>query len=249
MTETLQRLDEASFQRLRDNWQSVVDDVAEATHQAGRDPNTVQIIGVTKYVDANLTAALCEIGCQDLGENRPQVLWKKAEQMAPEALAAAGYANAAPRWHQIGHLQSNKVRRLLRHRPMIHSIDSQKLLDVVAQQSVDAGITTTCLLEVNISGEQAKTGMAIDDTRRCFDAGIPTGVQVDGLMAMASLHGGQDDAAAQFDRLRMLRDEFQEKYSRPLPTLSMGMSGDFPAAIAAGATMVRIGSRIFAGLM
>src|SRR6056297_1899052 len=168
--------------KLADNWAATVDDVRSATVDAGRDANDVTIVGVTKYVDEALTAGLVRCGCHDLGENRPQVLWRKAE-----AFAGADDLTAT-RWHAIGHLQTNKVRRVLRYGVTIHSIDSQRLLEAVARESLAATRVTNCLLEINISGDLSKTGLVPDVAmdllqRYCHAAGI----KITGLMAMAGL--------------------------------------------------------------
>ena len=112
------------LERIQDNWGLVREEVAAATAASGRTPDEVTVIGVTKYVDAAYTAMLIQAGCVDLGENRPQVLWSKAE--------SPGFPSNI-RWHMIGHLQTNKVRRLLRYQPLIHSVDSERLLGVIAK--------------------------------------------------------------------------------------------------------------------
>lgn len=230
--------------RLESNWQHVVEDVASACRDAARDPADVTIVGVTKYVDASMTAALHEIGCHHLGENRPQLLWRKAE-----ALAACG---KTPQWHQIGQLQTNKVRRLLRHVPIIHTIDRLNLLECVADESRKSELVTPCLIEVNISGDQNKSGLAVDQAASFIaESGLAEfeSVRWTGLMGMSGLNSDGRTARDQFAFLRVLRDRLQTDVGVQLPTLSMGMSGDFREAIAEGATIVRIGSRIFEGLM
>jgi pyridoxal phosphate enzyme (YggS family) len=231
--------DPATLQRLKQNWESVQNDVHEATRRSGRDPSSVTIIGVSKYVGSETTAALIQAGCHDLGESRPQVLWQKAESLS---------LNHDLRWHLIGHLQRNKIRRLLREQPIIHSVDSQRLLAALATESVAQNQQVSVLLEVNISGDDAKTGFAIDDMVSVIDQ-IPTaGVRVEGLMAMAGWGTDPQEARRQFARLRELREQLTTEPGLPLRELSMGMSGDFREAIAEGATMVRIGSRLFEGV-
>ncbi|EMI19760.1 putative pyridoxal phosphate-dependent enzyme [Rhodopirellula maiorica SM1] len=241
-------IDSHSQARLAENWQAVQQDVLSATTAANRPVDSVTIIGVTKYVDAETTLALVDAGCRILGENRPQVLWKKNEEVDfPDDV----------RWHLIGHLQRNKLRRSLPYRPMIHSVDSERLLTAIVEEAAGQQIPTKLLLEVNISGEEAKTGLMPQDLRPILESHLDskhtdtgTGVvEIVGLMAMAGW--GTDVAAArhQFAATRQLRDELQQQTGAALPELSMGMSGDFPAAIAEGATMVRIGSRLFEGLL
>lgn len=225
---------------LKRNWQAVMADVTAAANACGRDPTAITIIGVTKYVDEPLTAGLIQCGCCDLGENRPQLLSRKAEALTD---------GSSPTWHMIGHLQTNKVRRVLRYRPVIHSVDSQRLLDMIAQESERAKIQTECLLEVNISGDESKTGMTPEQIRDVLGASKSLSIQITGLMAMAGRGSDSETARQHFRQVRELRDELQDCFDHPLPQLSMGMSGDFGEAIKEGATMVRIGSRIFAGLL
>ena len=228
------------LERIQDNWGLVREEVAAATAAAGRTPDDVTVIGVTKYVDAEYTAKLIQAGCADLGENRPQVLWSKAE--------SPGFPSDI-RWHMIGHLQTNKVRRLLRYQPLIHSVDSERLLGVIAKESVAREVKTRVLLEVNISGDTEKTGMSATQLEELMQQPIPEGIEVVGLMAMAGLAADSGEIQRQFDAVRELRDHLVTASGLALPELSMGMSGDFQQAIRAGATMVRIGSRLFEGLL
>ena len=228
------------LERIQDNWGLVREEVAAATAESGRTPDEVTVIGVTKYVDAAYTAMLNQAGCADLGENRPQVLWSKAE--------SPGFPSNI-RWHMIGHLQTNKVRRLLRYQPLIHSVDSERLLGVIAKESVAREVKTRVLLEVNISGDAEKTGMSASQLEELMQQPIPEGIEVVGLMAMAGLAADSGQIQRQFDAVRELRDHLVTASGLALPELSMGMSGDFQQAIRAGATMVRIGSRLFEGLL
>ena len=181
-----------------------------------------------------------EAGCTNLGESRPQSLWQKAESLS---------LDPAVRWHLIGHLQRNKVRRTTRHQPIIHSIDSERLLAAVAEEATAQNRVLSVLLEVNISGDEAKTGIAASELAGILERSSLPGVRVVGLMAMAGWGTDSNDARRQFEQTRELRDRLQQTTGHALPELSMGMSGDFREAIAAGATMVRIGSRLFEGVI
>ncbi|TWU43749.1 Pyridoxal phosphate homeostasis protein [Novipirellula aureliae] len=224
--------------RLRQNWQTVRSEVAAAAVSANREPSAVQIIGVSKYVDAEATLALVEAGCNQLGENRPQLLWKKNEQIV--------FPNDI-RWHLIGHIQRNKLRRSLPFEPIIHSVDSPRLLAAIAAEAVAQSRVIKVLVEVNISGDEAKTGLSPEQVERLLLDRPQQGAQIIGMMAMAGWGSEREEAKIQFSQTRQLRDDLQKKHSLPLPELSMGMSGDFNEAIAEGATMVRIGSRLFEG--
>lgn len=242
-------------ERLEANWRTVVDEVNQATVASGRPADAVRIIGVTKYVDASLTEALVDVGCRDLGENRPQSLWAKADTIAGKDI----------RWHLIGHLQRNKLRRTLQYPVLIHSIDSARLLKSVsdeldspgenakpAQANVSAQANASAdadvLVEVNISGDETKTGMTTAQIRELFESLPYSHVNILGLMAMAGWGTDPGESRRQFAAVRELRDELAAEFGLPLTQLSMGMSGDFAEAIAEGATMVRIGSRIYEGL-
>jgi pyridoxal phosphate enzyme (YggS family) len=225
--------------RIRDNWHNVCDDVQRAACESGRTADAVQIVGVSKYVDAATTSMLVDAGCHCLGESRPQALWQKAERLA----------NHEIQWHMIGHLQRNKVRRLLKSCACIESVDSVRLLQAIAEESLLQDRVTRILLEVNISRDDAKTGLAPDQLAGLLESLPPAGIQVDGLMAMAGWGTEPREARKQFAETRQLRDRLVEQTGVALPQLSMGMSGDFREAIAEGATIVRIGSRLFTGVV
>lgn len=226
-------------EKIAANWAAVQSEVEAAANSAGRSNDTIKVVGVSKYVSCKQTRMLVEAGCNLLGESRPQVLWSKAE--------ADSFLETV-QWHLIGHLQRNKIRRLLRHPVVIESIDSVRVLDAVAEESTQLGLTTTVLLEVNISGDQKKTGFTTDELPRVMEQLPDKGVNIVGLMAMAGWGTDPLEARRQFEETRLLRDQLQQDSGHPLPELSMGMSGDFPAAIAEGATIVRIGSRLFEGI-
>lgn len=229
--------------QLSTNVQSIRARIAAAAERAGRRANAVRLIAVTKYVDPPLAQALIEIGERDLGESRPQELWRKVDALGPLA--------AQVRWHFIGHLQRNKLDRTLEHTTLLHSGDSLRLLTAVNDfgQSHTRRIPT--LIEVNISGDATKHGFkptelpALGETLEQL-----TNIEIRGLMGMSSLEGNQDDARREFASLRELRDQLRTAWpaSCGLDELSMGMSDDFEAAIEEGSTCVRIGSALFEGL-
>jgi pyridoxal phosphate enzyme (YggS family) len=227
---------------IADNVDRIRERIAASATRAGRDPAAIRLVAVTKYVDAATAALVLEAGCQDLGESRPQELWSKS--------AAAELASA--RWHLIGRLQRNKVRRTLPLVDLIHSIDSERLLAEIDAEAAQLDVPPRVLLEVNCSGESAKQGFAIDEVRRLAPSlGRFARVRVAGLMTMAPLEGDESAARATFAALRKLRDELapQAPPNVALEELSMGMSGDFESAIAEGATIVRIGSSLFEGVI
>lgn len=228
-------------QIVADNVARVRQRIHSAAALAGRDPTDIRLVAVSKYVDAPTAALLLDARCDELGESRPQELWQKAA--APELAAA--------RWHLVGRLQRNKIRRTLPLVELIHSVDSERLLRAIDEQAGQLELAPRLLLEVNCSGETAKQGFSPDDLRRT----LPTlenlaHARVTGLMTMAPLEGGLTAARASFAALRNLKDELsgQSPPNGGLSELSMGMSADFEAAIAEGATIVRVGSLLFEGL-
>lgn len=228
--------------RCRDNYAAVCDRVAEACRVAGRPVGDVTIVGVTKYVGSDVARLLVEAGCTNLAESRPQQLWEKA----------AALADVGPRWHLVGHLQRNKVRRTLPCVSLVHTLDGPRLLEALEAEAAAAGRTCDVLVEVNLTDDPGRSGAREADVPALVAAAAASpNVRLRGLMGMA---GHPDSAAADarrdFARLRDIRDRLAADL-RPgaLAELSMGMSGDFPAAIAEGATLVRIGSALFEGIV
>jgi len=229
-------------QQIAENVARVRERIAAAALAAGRSPEDVRLVAVTKYVGPAEAAALVAADCHVLGENRPQQLWEKA---AEPVLAGV-------HWHLIGHLQRNKVRRTLPLVEMIHSVDSLRLLQSIEQIADELNQKVKVLLEVNCSGDVEKHGLLPDDLRRLFSAlPILPHVEIRGLMTMAAREGGVATAARNFATLRQLRDLLAPKCPPEvaLKELSMGMSRDFEAAIREGATLVRIGSILFDGVL
>lgn len=228
-------------ERIARNLAEVRERIAAAAAASGRNVDDVSLVAVTKYVDAATTRLLVEAGCRDLGESRPQSLWDKA----------AALANCDVRWHMIGHLQRNKVRRTLPLVHLLHSGDSLRLLSEIDAEAAALAAPLSVLLEVNISGDSSKHGFAPTEMEPLL-AHLQSLRRLDirGLMAMAGLEGDAAQARRDFAALRELRDRLRTAWHGrfALDELSMGMSGDFEAAIAEGATIVRIGSALFEGV-
>jgi len=232
---------QTSASNVRANYLSVLDRMNAAARRAGRKPEEIRLIGVTKYVDSSVTRYLVEAGCRDLGESRPQVIWDKSADLSDLEI----------NWHLIGHLQRNKAKRTLPLLTTMHSLDSERLLQQVEQDVGPRENPLDLLLEVNISGDPDKTGLSIVEGEQLLEKWLMRrekfpSLKIVGLMGMGSLHGGQDQARTDFEVLRNLRDRWAVRFGLPLNELSMGMSDDFEIAIEQGATMVRIGSILFA---
>jgi|SRR5579883_899193 len=222
---------------LNDRMASVRGRIAEACRRAGRDPVSVTLVAVTKTVSPRVAALAAELGARDLGESRPQELWKKAESV-PSA-----------NWHLIGHLQRNKIDRTVPLVALIHSVDSERLLAALDAFGRKRNVPIPVLLEANCSGEEAKGGFAPAEMPGvCEKAASLAGVAVRGLMTMAAYAEDPQSARPTFAMLRELRDSLRTHTPLPLTELSMGMSNDFEVAVEEGATFVRIGTTLFEGL-
>ncbi len=204
-------------------------------HQArGGWTHPVRIVAVTKTHGPEAVRAALAAGLEDVGENRVQ-----------EALAKQDQLTGVPvRWHLIGSLQRNKARHAVGRFALIHSVDREDLATELDRR-VPEGSRQSVLVEVNCSGEAQKTGVAPDALVQLLDriAALPR-LEPQGLMTMAALTDDERIQRQAFARLRELREQMQAAGHR-LPELSMGMSGDFPAAVEEGATMVRLGTLLF----
>ena len=177
-----------------------------------------------------------ELGLLDLGESKPQELWKKAAAV-PEA-----------RWHLIGHLQRNKIDRTVPLAALVHSVDSLRLLEALDAFGRKRGSPAPVRLEVNCSREESKGGFRPEELPALSDKLVSlNGANVRGLMTMASFSDNPEQSRPAFAELRELRDRLRTATGLPLPHLSMGMSNDFEVAVEEGATQVRIGTTLFEG--
>jgi hypothetical protein len=208
-----------------------------ACARAGRDSAGVTLVAVTKTTAPQVAALLPGLGVTDLGENRPQELWRKAD------------AVSGVRWHLIGHLQRNKIDRTIPLVSLVHSVDSVRLLEALHAFGKRRGTPVPVLLEVNCSREANKGGFSPEELPALAPqlADWP-GVAVEGLMTMAAYSDDPQAARPAFAELRQLRDRLRADTGLPLPHLSMGMSGDFEVAVEEGATFVRVGTTLFEGL-
>jgi pyridoxal phosphate enzyme (YggS family) len=198
--------------------------VRELIARAGRNPDDVAIVAVTKGFDVSVCREALAAGLHMLGENRVQEALGKMDVL-PDA-----------DWHLIGHLQTNKVRQAAGRFALIQSVDSTRLAEAIAKVAPSRQV----LVEVNVSREPQKSGVDPDHALELITA-VAGLLDLRGLMAMGPSHG---DPTPAFVKLRELRDESEQRLAKPFPVLSMGMSGDFEAALAAGSTMLRLGEAL-----
>ena len=217
--------------------------VTAACQRTGRPRGSVTIVAITKTVSVRVAAMLPALGIPDLGENRPQELWKKASAI-PGAT-----------WHFTGHLQRNKIDRTLPLVRLLHTVDSERLALALHAYAIEASRSIPVLLEVNCSRETAKGGVSPEELPALADKAVAltgldseAGLRIEGLMTMAAHAGDPEECRPTFAEVRMLRDELRTRTGWPLPHLSMGMTNDFEVAIEEGATFIRLGTVLFEGL-
>ncbi len=227
--------------RIAQNLAEVRERIAAAATRSGHSPDNVLLVAVTKYVGVETIEPLLDAGATVLGESRPQQFWPKAEALAGRSI----------RWHMIGQLQRNKIRRTLPLVEVIHSAASLRLLEAVDRIAGELSLRIPVLLEANTSGDTTKHGFSADELMQALPglAGLPN-VEIRGLMCMAGLGTDAEGARADFAALRQLRDRLRGDCPEQvkLDELSMGMSGDYEVAIEEGATIVRVGSALYEGI-
>lgn len=230
-------LDENRLKSVEENYKSVLDSVKESAVKAGRDENEVRLMCVTKTVEPPYINKVLELGADLIGENRVQEYLGKRDKLN---------LNGVER-HLIGHLQTNKVRQIVGEVDMIESVSSLKLAKEISRVSVSKGIVTSCLIEVNIGREESKSGIfseALADT--IYEMAELPGMKIKGLMSIPPICE-TGEARKYFAEMRQYFIDIKDKKidNIDMEILSMGMSGDYEAAIAEGSNIVRVGSAIF----
>lgn len=245
----------AAEQSLERNLRAVNERVAEAAARAGRNPDAIALVAVTKTVPAEVIAAAWALGVRHFGENRVE----EAEGKISAARALIGAGDTQPTWHMVGHVQSRKARDVVRLFDFVHSVDSAKLVAELDKRAASAGRAIPCLLEINTSGEASKYGVAGDRGPSDADqAAVVLAVaqalagavylRAEGLMTLGPLAAPESHVRRCFQTLRRWQEFLAERVPQARWThLSMGMSDDFEIAVEEGATMVRIGRAIFHG--
>jgi PLP dependent protein len=215
--------------------QAVLAHIGQAAQAAGRSPDAIQLVAVSKTQPADAIRQACAAGQYAFGENYLQEALEKIDQLSDLPL----------QWHFIGPIQSNKTRPIAEHFHWVHSIDRLKIAQRLNDARPDSMPPLDVCIEVNVSGEASKDGIATDETRVLADAIIQLPkLRLRGLMTIPAPTADVELQHRQFRMLRVLFEQLRGE-GLPLDTLSMGMTQDFPAAIAEGATIVRIGTAIF----
>jgi hypothetical protein len=224
-----------SFDDFRANADQVLGRITEACKAAGRSPDEVSLLAVTKTHPAEAAEYAARFGLKAVGENRVQ-----------EAIDKKALTNSSLRWELIGHLQSNKARLAAEHFDRVQSVDSSKLLTLLDRAAGERGRTLAILLQINAGRDPAKFGAEIEDTPQLLESALACkSLRLEGLMTIAPLSDDPSVAQRTFATLRELRDQYSAQFGVPLRELSMGMTGDLAAAIAAGSTQVRVGTALF----
>ena len=230
-------------QELIVNYENVKRRVAAACLRAGRRPEDVTVVAVSKTKPFAMIRELAAHGVQDFGENYVQELASKADEQAADTAAKP------VRWHFIGHLQTNKVKQVIGRAALIHSVDSVHLAQALSKEAEKRGIACVdILIEINIGQEASKSGVPEDAAEELVKAAaaLPH-LCVRGLMCIAPFVDDPEENRQHFKRMAQLRGRLQALAlpDAPLTELSMGMTGDFEVAVEEGATLVRVGTAIF----
>ena len=222
---------------IAENIARVREEIAAAAKEAGRDPGEITLVGASKMNDAAACREAIAAGIDALGENRVQEMTQKLSENAYDG---------AP-LHFIGHLQRNKVKQVVGHVSLIQSVGSLELLDEIEKVADNCRLVQDILLEVNVGGEEPKSGFAPADTEAAAEAAASRShVRVLGLMTIPPADADRDTNMRYFEEVRALYVDIDRKmFHNNFKYLSMGMSGDFADAIRCGANMVRVGTAIF----
>ena len=228
---------------IRENYQSTLDQIADAARRSDRAPHEIRLVVVTKSQPIEVVQAAMEAGVRILGENYPEEGVRKMQSLAGQS---------GVEWHMIGHVQSRKARLVADHFALLHSLDSLKLAQRLDRFAAERSRVLPVLLEFNVGGEASKSGWDASE-EALWGALLPDissildlpALQVQGLMTMPPLGTDSEDSRRFFRRLRQLRDHLATQFPRAdWHELSMGTSADYPVAVEEGATLVRVGTAI-----
>ena len=222
---------------IQENIKAVEDRIAAECQKAGRDPEDVTLIAVSKTKPVEMLREAYEYGCRDFGENKVQELLDKYEEMPRDI-----------RWHMIGHLQRNKVKYIVDKVYLIHSVDSLRLAEEISKEAVKKNVCVNILVEVNVANEETKFGTTCEEVKQLVQdiAKLPN-ICVKGLMTIAPFVENAEKNRPFFSNLKKISVDIMEENidNITMENLSMGMTGDYTVAVSEGATYVRVGTGIF----
>lgn len=233
-----EKLLDKGFERVGENLKAVRENIAEAAIRSGRKPEEIKLMAVTKTVEPEYINYAISQGVDLIGENKVQEFMSKKEFLNLENCEA----------HLIGHLQTNKVKKIVGEVSMIQSLDSLHLAEEISNRSKALGIVTDVLIEVNIGGEDCKTGLEMSKFEELiYAAAEMPGIKVKGLMTVPPFSEDSEQARGFFKNMYKLFIDMRSKKidNISMDILSMGMSGDYCQAVEEGSTLVRVGSAIF----
>ena len=222
---------------IRENLARIQDQIAAAASRAGCNPDSIELVAVSKTKPVSLIVEAIELGITHIGENRVQEAQSKHPQI-----------DLPVTWHLVGHLQRNKVKQALPIFDLIHSVDSPRLIAEIDRRSAESCRTTDILIQVNTSAEPSKYGLEPDQTLDFIESAHPyTHVRIKGLMTIGAFLPDPEAVRPMFASLRQLREKIiaQQFPNVEMDILSMGMTNDFEVAIEEGANLIRVGTAIF----
>ncbi len=223
--------------QITENLDAVRQQIDAACRRCGRDPQEVTLIAVSKTKPLELLQDAYAAGARDFGENKVQEIVEKAPRMPEDA-----------KFHMIGHLQRNKVKQVLPHVVMIHSVDSMRLAEQIQQEAEKTGRVVDILLEVNVAKEESKFGFYPEDVMDAVEKiSRFSNLKLCGLMTIAPFVDDSEENRPVFKKLYQLSVDIKKKNidNVTMSALSMGMTGDYQVAVEEGATMIRVGTGIF----
>ena len=220
--------------KIQQNYRKIMEDIKKYSPY----PEKVKILFVSKYLNVEEHRTLIEMGYNYFGENRAQLYRDKLNEFSGEK-----YKNI--KWDFIGRLQKNKIKYIISSVNLIHSIDSYELLEEINKKAIENNKIINGLIEINVSKEESKTGVYIEDFKKNSEKYFSmSNVKIIGFMTMAPFEASEAEINSYFSNMRDLKEEYQKKYDY-VTTLSMGMSNDYVEALKNGATIIRIGSKLF----
>ena len=220
--------------KIHQNYEKILENVKKYSPY----PEKVKILFVSKYLNVEEHKAVIDMGYDYFGENRAQLYRDKLNEFSDEK-----YKNI--KWDFIGRLQKNKIKYIINSVNLVHSIDSYQLLEEINKKAIENNKTISGLIQINVSREESKTGVYIEDFKKDSEKYFSmSNVKIAGFMTMAPYEASQQEINSYFLKMRELKEEYQKKYNY-ITELSMGMSNDYIEALKNGATIIRIGSKLF----